>query len=237
MSFRLRFVIVLACMWMIACGGKTGQEGASGSAGTTTGAGGATGTGTASSTSTGGSATGGSAGSGGQAGATCAFVCERILQAGCPDDACEAGCEKARTISDRCVSQFDAVLSCAATAPIVCGPMGEVDFPDCEMLVSIYRACVDSRPPPLDAGISPECSSIPPPPEPTVCSGGGTTGTTSGGGGVPSCSTECRDNAGHAWSSNCYGTTCTCSYNGIPYCQCVVAGDSCLVGSCCPGLR
>ncbi len=234
MTLSLRLFIILACVWVTACGGKTGGEGGSGSAGTT-GAGGATGTGGVSTTSTGagGSPIGGSAG---QGGATCASVCDRILQSGCVQDACEKNCENARNASARCVSQFDAVLNCAAASSIVCGPMGEIEFPDCDMLVSIYRACATGTPPPpLDAGISPECFTIPPPPEPTQCSGGGTATTT--GGGLPSCASECRDNFGHSWSSNCYGTTCTCSYNGMIYCQCTVAGDSCLVGSCCPGTR
>lgn len=252
MNLAWRFLGLASCVYFVsasACGGKVrGDAGAAGSAGagmgTTSGrpattSGGAT---TGSSTSTGSTTTGAGGSVGPDPGGTCESVCQLLASLGCMQPDCVSSCEQFRAKFPMCEALLDDLGHCFETTPIKCGPDGITSAPACETQSQNLSACTQGPgpvpPPPIDAGPA-QCAS--PPPGPMSCSGGGGGGsaTTSGGGpgGAPSCFTQCNDAKGNTWTANCVGSTCSCTFNGVQYCSCTIAGPSCLgTSGCCPGL-
>jgi hypothetical protein len=176
-------------------------------------------------------------------GATCDSVCQRIMASGCaqmslPD--CISSCESFRMEFPNCMPLYEDYLVCLQTTPLVCGPNGSDPMaPQCDPIIQKLEACVlpPLPPPSFDAGMPGQCSGMVPP-GPMSCAGGGggtATGTTSGGG-LPTCITDCTDRNNNTWESNCVGQVCSCRYDGMEYCKCIVNGPSCVQApSCCPG--
>jgi hypothetical protein len=244
MHLTWRALAVVACAHVVgvaACGGKVrGDPGAAGSAGRDT----------TSSTGPGAGTTGPGAGTGGSTGVgvTCDSVCQRIVASGCSQQSqpeCVKSCETFRGQFPKCGDLYDAYLVCLQTTPLLCGPGGnDPSAPQCEGIAQRLGQCVtptpDPPPNPGDAGPA-ICPGMVPP-GPMVCSGGGsgvTSGSTTGGTGGPSqptCINECTDANGNTWASKCVGSSCSCTYNGVQYCMCALAGPSCLQApGCCPG--
>jgi hypothetical protein len=231
MNFSLRFVGLASCTWIfvVACGGKV-PSGPSGTAGAGPGAGGAMGSG----------------GMGGGGTSNCDPACRHIIESGCTTqtlDKCVTSCETARTENPNCTAVFDAFLGCLGSAKITCDPSSDtVDLGACKALGDQAKACQNSNPPPPpppppigDGGPS-SCDSFPRPPAGMICSGtaGGGSAVTSGGQ-APTCISQCYDSGNNEWASNCTGSTCSCTYNGREYCNCTLAGPSCLgTSACCP---
>jgi hypothetical protein len=251
MSYARRFFgfASWACiLGFAACGGKvTGDPGGSAGgdmSGTTTGSGtrtsGATGSGST------GSATTGVGGNTGGPQVTCDTVCQRFVASGCgqmslPD--CVQGCELIRMEFPNCDPLYDDYLLCLQTAPLLCNADGSNPMaPQCDGFVQKLEVCTGGPPPPppppptVDAGPPVLCGGMVPPGPMSCSGGGGSAAATSTGGGPPTCFTDCTDRNNNTWESRCMGTSCSCLYNGVQYCTCVVAGPSCLQApACCPG--
>jgi hypothetical protein len=170
----------------------------------------------------------------------CDSVCKRYSV--CPNNmdvaGCASSCRTSRNGNPGCVGFFDDLLKCYETAPISC----PVDESTCKAMRDRYQNCASPPlpPPPIfDAGIAPQCASMPMMPGPRACSGGasggGATATSSGSGGAsaPQCSTICFDSNMNQWSSNCVGDSCSCRFNGQEFCRCATP-SACQTGTCCP---
>jgi hypothetical protein len=160
---------------------------------------------------------------------TCAGACSRIYQLPCvaTSSQTEAQCEQhcasglAQAQNMGCGSQFAAILECVQTASITCDAQGNADTSACDAQTMAADRC--ANPPP------PGCEAIPYP-----------------GGGAMSCTAaveapdagpldgthSCSDSKGNTWTSTCTGASCSCGYNGMTYCSCMLTSGG--VG-CCPG--